>query len=238
MSDDTESEHGKPNRDTWNLGNPEVDEAAQWLANLRSLFLEAETLNFSYREEEALRLYNRLVQQDADSLYGHLAAGQIAISHGSTESALDEFLLAKQVEDELLRTGILDNQVDSTSIHLGLTYRKLRKYEEAIEALASVNPPNRRNPNPFAYAAQASVYRAILTDAKHNRLPNAEQESVRKQIEHFVSLALSIDPKLSYAQSILVKLYQEQGQQDPKQLNTVYDNDSFILQPLATCLSE
>jgi len=198
------------------------------LTSQRALFQEAETKNFASDETGALHLYNQIIASGADSLYGHLAAGQIAVIRGSTETALNEFLAAQGEQDTLLGIKIIYKPEDSVSIHLGLTYRKMRKYDEAIEAFETVNPKNRKSKNAFAYAGLSSVYRAMLDRDKD--ADESTRNNLVEMIEGCVNLALNIDPKLGYARSIRVKLYQIQGSSDVTLMEKAYNLAQEILE--------
>ncbi len=180
---------------------------------LRQEFYAAEELNFSYQEEQALSAYGELVQRAPDSLYGCLAAGQIASLREAPETALNEFLSAHQIHTQLLRQGALDEPEDRLGIHLGRTYRKLGKYEEAEDVLKAINPPDRPNKNPFAYAVLAWVYRSAGETSVN--MSESDEGATPGKVEQYAELALSLDPTLGYAQSLLAKVYQDRGRQDP-----------------------
>src|SRR5579871_1899016 len=147
----------------------EVEAARHKISLEAAQFVTAETAHFSSLEDEALSIYSKLADNSQGTLYGYLASGQIAVIRGSMETALAEFLSAQQAEDELLRQKLIFQPEDRVRIHLGLTYRKLGHFDEAIAAFESVNSEGREHPNAFAYAGIASVYRSMMrSDSSDN----------------------------------------------------------------------
>ncbi|MCX6808241.1 MAG: tetratricopeptide repeat protein [Candidatus Berkelbacteria bacterium] len=197
---------------------PEIDELIKETTELCLLFEEAERLSFAGTEDEAFKLYSQIVSRRYESLYGHLAAGQLAVlrGRGGIETALNEFTQAKECEQRLLQQQIIACSEDRVNINLGLTYRKLDLYTEAIEAFSQVNPKEREAKNAFAFAGISSVYRDMSSDQK---IDSSERDKSRAMAIKYAEMALGIDADLSYAKTGLANIYFNMGKKgDPTKI--------------------